>query len=129
MIKKSVFEDELIAGMQKELIKNATNQATDNLGKAVDFLNSAIEIFEDAGLNVQADQVLKIISKIGNKSDCHTKELTSEKMVINLKNHGTVFNLSDDSSADDFLNADVGGLEVSEKDLGSDLQDFEDERE
>jgi hypothetical protein len=130
MIKKSVFEEELIKGMQKELIKNATNQATDNLGKAVDCLNSAIEIFEDAGLHVQADHVLKIISKIANESDRHTKGLTSDKMVSNLKNHGTVFNLSDDGqAADDLLNADVGGLEVSEKDLGSDLQDFEDERE
>lgn len=140
MIKKSVFEDELIAGMQKELVKNAATQATDNLGKAVDCLNSAIEIFEDAGLNIQADQILKIISKIAQQSDendaknkkpdHHTNGLTSEKMLSNLKNHGTVFNLSDDGqAADDMLNAEVGDLEVSEKDLESDLQDFEDERE
>lgn len=130
MIKKSIFEEELIAGMQKELIKNASNQETDNLGKAVDYLNSAIDIFEEAGMSVQAEQILKIISKIAGESDRHTKGLTSDKMVSNLKNHGTVFNLSDDGqAADDLLNADVGGLEVSEKDLGSDLQDFEDERE
>ncbi len=130
MIKKSVFEEELIAGMQKELIKTASNQETENLGKAVDYLNSAIEIFEDAGLSTQANQVLKIISKIATETDSHTKGLTSDKMVANLKNHGTVFNLSDDGqAADDMLNAEVGDLEVSEKDLGSDLQDFEDERE
>jgi len=139
MIKKSVFEEELIAGMQKELIKNASNQETNNLGQAVDYLNSVVEIFEDAGMSAQANQVLKIISKIAqqsdendakNKQDRHTKGLTSDKMVSNLKNHGTVFNLSDDGqAADDFLNAEVGDLEVSEKDLGSDLQDFEDERE
>jgi hypothetical protein len=131
MIKKSVFEEELIAGMQRELIKTASNQETENLGKAVDYLNSAIEIFEDAGMKVQADQVLKIISKMATpKPDRHTKGLTSDKMVSNLKNHGTVFNLSDDGqAADDMLNAEVGDLEVSEKDLGSDLQDFEDERE
>lgn len=139
MIKKSVFEEELIAGMQKELIKNAANQETDHLGKAVDYLNSAVDIFEDTGMSAQASQVLQIISKIAqqtdennakHKPDHHTKGLTSDKMVSNLKNHGTVFNLSDDSqAADDFLNAEVGDLEVSEKDLGSDLQDFEDERE
>lgn len=129
MIKKSVFEEELIAGMQKELVKNASNQDKD-LGKAVDYLNSAIDIFEDAGLNTQANQVLNIISKIAAETDRHTKGLTSDKMVNNLKNHGTVFNLSDDGqAADDMLNAEVGDLEVSEKDLGSDLQDFEDERE
>ena len=123
-------ESEIIAGMQKELIKTASNQETANLGKAVDYLNSAIEIFEDAGLSVQANQVLKIIFKIAAETDRHTKGLTSDKMVNNLKNHGTVFNLSDDGqAADDMLNAEVGDLEVSEKDLGSDLQDFEDERE
>lgn len=150
---KSIFmteNEELIAGMQKELIKNASNQETENLGKAVDYLNSAIEIFEDAGMNVQADQVLAILSKIALQSeqsdendarnkkpknptkvpDRHTKGLTSDKMVANLKNHGTVFNLNNDGqAADDFLNAEVGDLEVSEKDLGSDLHDFEDERE
>lgn len=146
MIKKSVFEEELIAGMQKELIKNASNQETENLGRAVDYLNSAIEIFEDAGMSTHANQILNIISKIAQQSDendvrnkkpknpaaisdRHTKGLTSDKMLSNLKNHGTVFNLSDDGqAADDLLNAEVGDLEVSEKDLGSDLQDFEDER-
>jgi hypothetical protein len=68
MIKKSVFEDELIAGMQKELIKNATNQDHDNVGQAVDYLNSAIDIFEDAGMKTQADKVLRIIAKIAAKN-------------------------------------------------------------
>jgi hypothetical protein len=254
MIKKSVFEDELIAGMHKELIKQATQQETDNLGQAVDYLNSAIDIFEDAGMSTQASKVLKIIEKLATKKvmqmpsikaliekgmrpedvkdistnpiakarvnkafralgygdkeiahlighqnlmsekdadeltdegrafskmwdwmqdpmkaepgadlkpgdeismkslmasddndakhkphkpknptkvpDRHTKGLTSEKMVSNLKHHGTVFNLNNDgNAADDLLNADVGDLEVSEKDLHSNLQDFEDERE
>jgi|WetSurMetagenome_2_1015567.scaffolds.fasta_scaffold694597_2 hypothetical protein len=144
MIKKSVFEEELIAGMQRELVKTA-NQDVSSLDKAVDYLNSAIEIFENAGMATQANQVLKIISKIAcdendakykkpknptKVHDGHTNGLTSERMTNNLKNHGTVFNLSDDGqAADDFLNAEVGDLEVSEKDLGSDLHDFEDERE
>ena len=53
-------------------------------------------------------------------------------MIKNLKNHGTVFNLTDDgNAADDMLNLEVGddGLEVSEKDQNPDLGDFEDERD
>lgn len=246
MIKKSVFEEELVAGMHKELVKNATNQDSDNLETAVDYLNSAVGIFEDAGMKVQADKVLRILAKmvdmtraqemptikalleagmlpsdvqeistnpiakarinkayrslgfsdkeiasfIGHhnlmnekdveeltdkdrafgkmwdwmqdpvavpassrlqsgdefnissvandendakkKVDRHTKGLTSEKMIKNLKNHGTVFNLTDDgNAADDMLNLEVGddGLEVSEKDQNPDLGDFEDERD
>lgn len=48
------------------------------------------------------------------KSDTHG--LTSEKMIANLKHHGTVFNMADDGAADDLLDAEVGEepLEVSE---------------
>jgi hypothetical protein len=68
MIKKSVFEDEIIAGMHKELVKNATAQDRDNLEKAVDYLNSAIDIFEDAGMKTRADKVLNILRKIAAKN-------------------------------------------------------------
>lgn len=74
MINKKVFEDDLIAGMHKELVKNATNQDKDNLGRAVDYLNSAIDIFEDAGMTVQADKVLRILAKIANNN---VRRLTS----------------------------------------------------
>lgn len=258
MIKKSVFEKDLIAGMQNELVKNATNVDASGVDKAVDYLNSAIGIFEDAGMHAQADQVLTILGKIaiagpqeypsmssmmehgvkpsdlkdlsrdafskarvntalrkmgytdreiaqflghhnlmGEKeaadllspdrsfskvldwiknpkevspsgslhegdefgissvasdennahkkqvTDHHTKGLTPEKMINNLKHHGTVFNMSDDgqaddldsdllkldnSNADDLLNIDIGGegLEVSEN---PHTEDFEDERD
>ncbi len=61
------------------------------------------------------------------QSDPHTKGLTPEKMTKNLKDHGTVFNLSDDGRAEDLLNLDVNdadpGLEVVEND-----KDFEEEK-
>src|SRR5574338_680214 len=46
----------------------------------------------------------------------HTHGLTSEKMVKNVENHGTVFNMADDGAADDLLNVEIGEdpLEVSE---------------
>ena len=99
-----------------------------NLDKAVDYLQAAAEIFEETGMTAKADQVLKILLKIGqektpphpknpaNVSDRHTKGLTSEKMVANLKDHGSMFNMVDDGAADDLLNIDIDdkGLEVAE---------------
>jgi hypothetical protein len=96
MIKKSVFEKDLIAGMHKELIKKASNNDVEHLEKAVDYLNSAIDIFEDTGMISQANAVLNILTKIASK-----ESITSEQMIANLKHHGTVFPLNDKHKSDD----------------------------
>ena len=118
MLKKT-FENEILKSMEVSLHKQANNQNTDDLEQAVDYLNSAIDIFEDAGLTAQADQILNVLSKIAKKgrpkrpkdprtvSDRHTKGLTSEQAIKNLKNHGTMFNMADVSSADDILNTEI----------------------
>jgi len=64
-------------------------------------------------------------------NDPHVKGLTSEKMVENLKHHGTVFNMANDGKAEQLLNSDVtddddGTLEVSDADSNLEM-DFEDE--
>lgn len=70
MIKKSVFEDEIIEGMQKELFQEYTiKQASSNLTKAIDYLNYTIDIFEEAGLSKQADKIIDLLSKIANFSE------------------------------------------------------------
>lgn len=116
---KNLFDQEIINSMEKELVKQASTNNIDNLEKAVDYLNSAIDIFEDAGLTAQADQVLNILYKIAKKgkskkpkdprkvSDRHTKGLTSEKAIKNLKQHGTMFNMADVGYADDLLNTEI----------------------
>jgi hypothetical protein len=168
MIKKSVHEAELIHGMQRELRGFEKNAAMENLPKAANYLQAAMEIFEASGLTVQADKVLNILAKIAKEdkekerhnsdkieftsllnknpdkkhhvpekhisfesmlsddqdakkskkapSDPHTKGLTPERMVENLKHHGIVFNMADDGKADDMLEADVldEQLEVTE---------------
>jgi hypothetical protein len=117
MINKKVLENEILLGMHKELVKNATNKDKDNLSQAVDYLNSAIDIFEDAGMKVQADKILNILRKIANE-DHHTKGLNSKKMIENLKNNGTVFNMSDDgNAANDLLDIEVNNepLEVFDR--------------
>lgn len=154
MIKKSCFEEELIAGMQKNLIKQASNQETDKLENAVDYLHSAIEILEDSGFSAKAEKILQILEKIGQNDlqsqatkhkkpkrpdkivDRHTKGLTPEKMVKNLLHHGTEFNMSDDpfsldtNADDDLLDMDLSDdlLLVDEADL-PEIEDFEDEKE
>jgi hypothetical protein len=112
MIKKSVFENDLIVGMQQELRKQASGETPD-LVKAGECLHAALEILEEAGLQVRAEQVLQVLTKIaikhhkkdkvkdpGKPHNFHMKNLTPERMVENLKHHGTVFNMADDQGAD-----------------------------
>jgi hypothetical protein len=86
--------------------------------------------FQSVALSRQSK---KIASPTPN--DPHTQGLTPEKMVDNLKNHGTMFNMSDDgavdigASDDELMDFDVkdDSLEVFDKDIP--LEDFEDERD
>ena len=137
MIKKSVFENDLIYGMQRELQAHDKKQGMDKLPKAVDYLQAAMEIFEATGLTSQADKVLNILAKIaGDEQDAkkkkqpvdpHTKGLTPEKQVENLKHHGTVFNMSDDGKADDMLEADVPEEQLEVTEPHHTEKDFEEE--
>lgn len=253
MIKKNLFADELAAGMERELQPFEKKAAATSLVDAVDYLHSAVEIFEEAGMTAKADQVLAILAKIathgthvrqmpnmkalmqagvtiedikasglgdpmararlnlalrrlnlsdkeigefvGHKNlmteqeaktlldperaygkinewfkdpaqpvdptdlkpneaiefnsmthsnnagpakpneivfksllatDSHSNGLTSEKMVANLKNHGTVFNMADDGKADDFLDLDINDAAMEVFDEAPEDKTFED---
>lgn len=63
MIKKSVFEQDIINGMQQQLRKQASTDQPD-LVKAGECLHAAMEILEQAGLQSRADQVLSVLRKI-----------------------------------------------------------------
>jgi len=84
MIKKSVFENELIAGMQQELRKQASGETPD-LVKAGECLHAALEILEDAGLSRHADKVLGILHKIAADS---TKRIHKVPTLQELMRHG-----------------------------------------
>jgi hypothetical protein len=138
---KSVFESELLDGMHKSLIKQANNQNLDNVDQAVDYLNSAIDILESQGLTSKADQVLNILYKIAKPKtpkkphsipNGHTKNLTSKKMVENLKHHGTPFNMNDLSFDDDGRDLTVEApteysREELEEEFGIDFDEIFDE--
>lgn len=152
MIKKSVFENDLIAGMQRELQPVQKKEAMANLEKAGGYLVSALDILEEAGLTAQARAVLNILVKIAEDSNDAKREgetkhkhpnlndphipKSPEQAVQGLKDYGIPFvNLSDDGhtktmeddKASELLDQDVGNadLEVSEEPL---LHDFEEER-
>jgi hypothetical protein len=65
-MKKMSFEAELIAGMQQELVKQASSEP--NLVKAAECLHAALEIFEEAGLQAKADQVLQVLETLSSGS-------------------------------------------------------------
>jgi len=67
MIKKSLHENDLIHGMQRELQGFEKNAAMNNLVKAANYLQAAMEIFEATGLTIQADKVLNILAKIAKE--------------------------------------------------------------
>jgi hypothetical protein len=126
MIKQSVFEDELIAGMQRKLAEGDKEIAISELPQAVDYLNSAMDIFEDAGMNIQADMIVNILTKVAKMSDPrkvpnHYSRLTPEQQVKNLLDHGT--QLADDGN--DILNADISDepVEISDDDFESSFED------
>lgn len=60
---KKSFEDELMKGMQQELVKQATG-GTPDLSKAAECLHAALEIFEEQGLSARADQLTGVLLKI-----------------------------------------------------------------
>lgn len=128
---KTLFADELAASMQRELQPFEKTAAQNSLPQAVEYLHSAIEIFEEAGMTAKADRLLTILAKIAcdihDSNDKHTNGLTSDKMIDNLKDHGTMFNMADDGQADDLLDTDINdaALEVFNEDLEDKV--FEDE--
>lgn len=81
MIKKSLFAEELAAGMQRELQPFEKKAATTSLVDAVDYLHSAVEIFEEAGMTAKADQVLSILAKIANHGT-HVRQMPNMKTLM-----------------------------------------------
>ena len=127
-----MFEEEILTSMDQALSSPLVKSASNKLETAVEYLNSAAEIFEDMGLTKKSDQILNVLTSIAEHnhkiSDKHTKGLTPDKMVKNLLDHGTEFNMADDGQVDDLLNLDINDadLEVLEDEILSDM-DFEDE--
>jgi hypothetical protein len=92
MIKKPVFEQEIIDGMRHQLRKQASAEQP-NLVQAGECLHAAMEILEEAGLQVQADQVLRVLHKIASDPTKHVQKMPTMQKLLE---HGmTVKDLQD----------------------------------
>jgi len=71
MFKISSFEQELMKEMQSRLVANqAENEYSFNkLAKAADYLNTAAELFDDVGMNKEAESVTRILEKIADDGE------------------------------------------------------------
>jgi len=69
MIKKSVFEDELIYGMQREMNSFSKKAGMNSLVKAAEHLHSALDILDEAGLTTQSNKVLAILQKLATEHE------------------------------------------------------------
>lgn len=102
MIKKYLFAEELAEKMNQHL--NNIDEDNDNIeiNEAMSYLHSASEILEGAGLKSQARLVIEamtlalqssnIIQKLAKKSK---NKKPNNKMVKNLLDHGTMFDLNE----------------------------------
>jgi hypothetical protein len=65
---KSLFEDELVSSMEKQLRKQGSAEKP-SLVKAAECLHAALEIFEEQGMTARADQVLQLLQKLAQSNE------------------------------------------------------------
>jgi hypothetical protein len=122
MFNKNDFSTEIASAMENNLVGNGIEKQAASINKyakALDYLNAVAEIFDELGLQSEAEattMLLEVIAKKkskkkpsksksksksrkSKKNDPATKGLTSGKMEDNLKEKGWVFN-ADDGFAD-----------------------------
>lgn len=97
-LKKSSYEDfsaELESNLKKAE-REPIVQKIANESKAITCLIKAANLLDEIGLESQANVVTKLLEKISwNVPELDTSDLTSEKMIENIKNKGWVFNADD----------------------------------
>lgn len=102
---KNSFENELMLGMARELQAHDKKQGMQNLVKAADYLHSAVQILEDAGLTDKADKILRVLGKIAAQSDTKVKQMPSLKSF--LENGVSISDFKGLGSGDAFAKARV----------------------
>lgn len=64
MIKKSMFADEIMLGMQQNLQAGLKKQASVDPSRVVDLLAQAVVLFTDLGMTKRADKILQVLEKL-----------------------------------------------------------------
>jgi hypothetical protein len=69
MFKKSSFEDEIYHSMEKQLVAKQVEDkhGFSKLAQAADYLNAAAEIFDQAGMTEQADEVTEVLQGLAQQ--------------------------------------------------------------
>ena len=101
------FWTALEGGMRKNALFDKSLQK-EQIDEALNYLVNAVESLNQAGLNKEAEMVLVLKNVC---EDPHTKGLTSEKMLENLKEKGIVFN-ADDVNLEDINFEDEDDVEM-----------------
>lgn len=67
MFEKSGFEDEIRQSMEKQMVSNQLEKkyGFDKLSKAASLLNSAAELFDNAGMHSEANEVMNVLKSLG----------------------------------------------------------------
>lgn len=68
MFKCGSIENELMQAMAKQLVENKieSRHGFNKLTKAIDYLNAAADIFEKAGLNKEASEIVLVLKGLTN---------------------------------------------------------------
>ena len=71
MFKMASFEEELYRSMEKNLVSNQTENVYGfkKLAQAIDDLNAAAHIFEQAGMSDQAAQITEVLQELSDQFD------------------------------------------------------------
>ena len=66
MFKQGSFEDEIYRSMEKTLVKSQVEKehGFDRVAKAIDLLNTAAAIFEQAGMQKEASEVTEVLKSL-----------------------------------------------------------------
>lgn len=69
MFKSSSFEDEIYRSMEKQLVSSQLEETHgfNKLAKAADYLNAAAEIFEQAGMSEQAEEITEVLQGLAQQ--------------------------------------------------------------
>jgi len=69
MYKAGSFEEEIRQSMEKTLVANQVekNHGFKRLAQAADYLNAAAEIFEQAGMTEQAEEITEVLQGLAHQ--------------------------------------------------------------
>lgn len=130
MFEREKVGEDILIEMEKNLRRNAfeedVRQDQERL-EAVSLLHKAAECFEASGLVNEAEAVTRVAQFVVIQKDKATEDLTPEKEVENLKQHGHQLNLPEEvaSKAKKPEYNDVAIIEFGDDDDVNDLSGIE----